>query len=133
MGDRPRTGDPAMGARVRLKRRLLGWRQQDLAARSGLTQHFISQVETGSVACSDESRRRIASALDEDEAVILRGAPGVPREVQKLIESFVEPLSANRKEIKILRDLPDEDFEAIGQELAAYVLARLSRLRDPKP
>lgn len=97
-----------MGARVRLKRRLLGWRQQDLAARSGLTQHFISQVETGSVACSDESRRRIASALDEDEAVILRGAPGVLSRCPRIA-----------RKSRICATL-----------LAAYLLARLSRLRD---
>jgi transcriptional regulator with XRE-family HTH domain len=57
--------DFRFGTVIRLARQRLGWRQSDLAARSGLSQAFISKLERGHLGSqSIESVRAVAAALD---------------------------------------------------------------------
>lgn len=45
-------------------RRYRGWTQTELAARAGLSQVFISRIESGAAHGSPATRRKLAKALD---------------------------------------------------------------------
>ena len=52
------------GRRVREAREARGWRQSVLAEKTRLTQQAISKVEAGLTGSSDDTRIRIANALE---------------------------------------------------------------------
>jgi HTH-type transcriptional regulator/antitoxin HipB len=52
------------GRRVRDAREARGWRQAELARRAGLKQQAISKVERGATGAADDTRIRIAAALE---------------------------------------------------------------------
>jgi len=61
IGGMERTG---MGAYVRSHRQARGWTQEDLAARAGVTQPTLSDIERGkNILSSPDIRRRLATAL----------------------------------------------------------------------
>jgi len=61
---KPRVYAGPENSQVRAYRMLRGWRQQDLAVRSGLTQIQVSFFERGFRTPTPEQRRRIALALE---------------------------------------------------------------------
>ncbi|HVN55150.1 MAG TPA: XRE family transcriptional regulator [Anaerolineaceae bacterium] len=62
--DHQATVQPAMGARIKEKRREEGISIRELARRTGLTASFISQVENGKANVSLESLRKVSTALN---------------------------------------------------------------------
>lgn len=57
-------GDVELGGRIRMLRRQRGMTLKDLAARSGLSISFVSQVERNLVSPSIAALKKIASSLD---------------------------------------------------------------------
>lgn len=79
-------GDPVtndlhilVGRNMRTARIALGCNQQDFAEKAGFTQQYISLVEKGQTNLSLGNLRRIAAALNQDAASLLKpsdsGAP----------------------------------------------------------
>ncbi len=69
--------DVWIGARFRALRQRLAWRQQDLAARAGVSQHVVSLIERGRLEeVSLAKIRRVARALDADFSSQLRWRGG---------------------------------------------------------
>jgi transcriptional regulator with XRE-family HTH domain len=76
--------DRRVGLIVRMLRRRRGWRQHDLAAHSGLSQSFVSQLERGHVdRVSLVDLRRVLGALDARGALEVRWRGG---EVDRLLD-----------------------------------------------
>lgn len=77
---------PHVGAAVRRRRKALGRTQGDVAARTGLTAAFLSQMERGLCAPSFSSLMRIAQALDTTVEALVRlpdtTAPHIPAETR---------------------------------------------------
>jgi transcriptional regulator with XRE-family HTH domain len=63
----------ALGRTVRLRRRELGLSQEELAARAGLDQAYISHVEGGRRNVSIDNLTRLALALDVAVADLFDG------------------------------------------------------------
>jgi transcriptional regulator with XRE-family HTH domain len=69
--------DLAIGRACRTVRRRLGWRQVDLAARAGVSQPLISDIERGFVArVSLHTLRRVLAALEIDLVLVARWRGG---------------------------------------------------------
>jgi transcriptional regulator with XRE-family HTH domain len=69
--------DVRLGIRFRALRHRLGWRQEDLAKRCGLTQDFISLVERGKLdSLQLRKLRQVAAELDADLPLLLRWRGG---------------------------------------------------------
>ena len=79
-----RVDDRRVGLIVRMLRRRRGWRQRDLAARSGLSQSFVSQLERGHVdRVSVGTLRQVLGALDARAALEVRWRGG---DVDRLLD-----------------------------------------------
>ena len=61
-----------LGQRLRAKRKLLGWTQTDLFERTGIAVSYISQIERAETNPSLDVMLKLAVALDEDLASLLR-------------------------------------------------------------
>jgi transcriptional regulator with XRE-family HTH domain len=61
-----------LGANVRKAREDLGWSQERLAEAAGLTQVFISHIETSKTAASVDSLQKLAAALSCEPYELLR-------------------------------------------------------------
>jgi XRE family aerobic/anaerobic benzoate catabolism transcriptional regulator len=68
-----------LGARVRGRRSALGWTLGELAARSGVSQRFLSDVEGGRANISVVNLAAIARALATTASDLLAGAPASDR------------------------------------------------------
>ncbi len=69
--------DAQVGRRFRALRHRLGWRQEDLAARAGVSRGLISLIERGRIEeVSIRRLRRAARELDADYVAILRWRGG---------------------------------------------------------
>lgn len=65
--------DVRLGSKVRALRHRLGWRQEDLAIRAGVTQDDVSRIERGRIgAMAFVKVRQVAAALDADISIVLR-------------------------------------------------------------
>ena len=62
-----------VGEKIRALRRARGWRQKDLAARSGVTTGMIGHIETGDKEGSLSTIQAIADALDVNPGLLLDG------------------------------------------------------------
>jgi transcriptional regulator with XRE-family HTH domain len=81
--DNPAMNDAAIGRAIRALRRL-GWRQRDLAARAGVSQQLISELECGRLGASGLGRiRRVTAALDADAVLVIRWRGG---ELDRLLD-----------------------------------------------
>src|SRR5688572_16868451 len=65
----------ALGGRVRNLRDQRGWPRRELAERTGLSERFLAQVESGQANPSIVSLAQIARALDTTPAALLAPAP----------------------------------------------------------
>jgi XRE family aerobic/anaerobic benzoate catabolism transcriptional regulator len=91
-----------LGARVRERRAALGWSRGELAARCGVSQRFLADVETGRGNVSVVNLAAIARALATTAADLLEGAP-----------------AADRRGCVALLGLPGAGKSTIGARLAA--------------
>lgn len=66
---------PELGANVRKERIRRNWSQEDLARFCGVSKAMLSQVESGKVNPTIGTLWKIASALDVDLNLLLRGKP----------------------------------------------------------
>ncbi|MFA5937800.1 MAG: helix-turn-helix transcriptional regulator [Sinimarinibacterium sp.] len=63
----------ALGVNVRRMRQSKGWSQEELCARSGVSQSYVSQVESGLRSVSIDVIDQLASALDVTPDQLLKG------------------------------------------------------------
>jgi transcriptional regulator with XRE-family HTH domain len=97
-----------LGSAVRRIRELHGVGQEVLSARSGLSQGYLSQIESGAwTAVTEEVLGRIAKALGVEPWVILAQAVGLRVDE---VEPFTE---GERKWLDIYRALDAEQRETI--------------------
>jgi XRE family aerobic/anaerobic benzoate catabolism transcriptional regulator len=68
-----------LGAKVRSRRGSLGWTLAELAARCGISQRFLSDVEAGRANISIVNLQAIARAMGTTPSEILAGAPTADR------------------------------------------------------
>ena len=64
-----------LGSRVRARRQQLGWSREQLAGRADLHWTYVGQVERGERNLSLRNITRLAAALDQDPAILVRGLP----------------------------------------------------------
>jgi transcriptional regulator with XRE-family HTH domain len=79
----------ALARRIRELRQTLGWTQQDLAIRSGLSRSYISRLEMGDIALpSSERLRALSNSLGttSDDLLTAAGFIDTPRESPDLPE-----------------------------------------------
>jgi len=120
-----------LGQLVRERRRELGITQEELEARSGISQTQISQIETGRTLRPEvETLERLAPplALGIDELRVAAGwvevkevvvsDDGVALEIRGSLPGTVQPGGADRKGSEMLRVLP----EMIGGALDPYAV-----------
>ena len=62
-----------IGRRIRRRRQELGLLQRELAARIGVSESFIGQVERGYKCCSAESVARLSRALEPSADELMLG------------------------------------------------------------
>lgn len=97
-----------LGAAVRRIRELHGVGQETLSARSGLSQGYLSQIESGAwTGVTEEVLGRIAKALGVEPWVILAQAVGLKVDE---VERFTE---GERKWLDVYRALDPEQRETI--------------------
>ena len=74
-GSQPEPEDPrqALGRRVRAARSAKGWTQRDLAEAAGMHPAYVGSVERGERNIGFDNLVRLAEALDQSLAVLLRG------------------------------------------------------------
>lgn len=65
-----------LAGNVRAVRDSRGWSQEQLAERAGLTQVYISQVETSKTAASVDTIEKLAHGLEVDAGSLLQGGGG---------------------------------------------------------
>jgi transcriptional regulator with XRE-family HTH domain len=103
----PRRG-LGVGSAVRRLRELHGMGQEILAERSGLSQGYLSQIESGTwTAITEEALGRIASALGVEPWVILAQAAGLKLDD---VERFSED---ERRWLDVYRALDPEQRETV--------------------
>ena len=110
-----RNETPRVGARVRSLRRERGLTIEQLAAATGLTKGFISQLERDRTAPSLASIARICDALGVRLGHIFEHEPE-PALVRKHDRPLVNGRSSTRSHLLSLRDEPR--FKAIESEVA---------------
>src|SRR4051812_868866 len=97
-----------LGSAVRRLRELHGVGQEILAERSGLSQGYLSQIESGSwTAVTEDVLGRIASALGVEPWVILAQAAGLKLDQ---VERFTED---ERRWLDVYRALDPEQRETV--------------------
>lgn len=109
-----------LGAAVRRIRELHGIGQEALAERSGLTQGYLSQVESGSwTTMTEDTLGRVASSLGVEPWVILAQAAGLKLDQ---VERFTE-------EERVWLDA----FRALDPEQRETILKVAVVMRRPSP
>ena len=109
-----------LGAAVRRIRELHGIGQEALAERSGLTQGYLSQIESGSwTTMTEDALGRIASSLGVEPWVILAQAAGLKLDQ---VERFTE-------EERVWLDA----FRALDPEQRETILKVAMVMRRPSP
>ncbi len=73
-----------LGERIRERRKELGWTQDQLASRSGISKGFLSDLENGKRKVSAENLMGIAQVLDLSLDYLMKGedVPAPQREIQ---------------------------------------------------
>lgn len=129
-----------LGEYVRARRKAQGWTQEQLAARAGVDQTFISQVETGRVAQPSFAYfRRLADGLGVpvDELMGVAGlleGPG-PAEDSGLgqVVAFLERDADLRAQLEELRAAePPEVYAQVVSGLAEVWKSHLRMLRQTR-
>jgi transcriptional regulator with XRE-family HTH domain len=110
-----RSDTPKVGARVRSLRRERGLTIEQLAAATGLTKGFISQLERDRTAPSLTSIARICDALGVPLSHIFEREPG-PALVRR--GERVQVASATASENHLLSSRDEARFQAIESEIA---------------
>src|SRR5262245_7753406 len=68
-----RSGGSGVGERIKAVREALGWTQDALAAKAGISKSFLSDVERGERDISSAYLLKIANAMDASLEYLLRG------------------------------------------------------------
>lgn len=68
-----------LGSRIRVRRKELGWTQEDLAAKAGLDRSYVGGVERGERNLTFTVLCQISLALECTVATLTRGIPDIPR------------------------------------------------------
>ena len=110
-----RNDTPKVGARVRSLRRERGLTIEQLAAATGLTKGFISQLERDRTAPSLSSIARICDALGVRLSHIFEHEPA-PALVRRSERARVDTVSGSENHLLSSRD--EERFQAIESEIA---------------
>ena len=110
-----RSDTPRVGARVRSLRRERGLTIEQLAAATGLTKGFISQLERDRTAPSLSSISRICDALGVRLSHIFEGEPE-PALVRR--QERIEVHSKSQSENHLLSSRDEERFQAIESYVA---------------
>ena len=73
-----------LGERIRMRRQELGWTQDQLAAKAGISKGFLSDVENGKRSVSAGNLQEIAQALGLSLDYLMRGddSPSPAKEIQ---------------------------------------------------
>ena len=115
-----------LGKLVRTARQHKGWKQSDLAAASGVTQSYISQIERGTkYNIPLETLQALAAALDLPAADLVRAVPPLPTPVAELQAEGLKDEEVARL-VAIWPQLSAPDREAIIAMTRA-ILARYPR------
>ena len=65
-----------LGIRIRERRKVYGWTQEDLASKAGIDRSYIGGVERGERNLTFKMLCEICSALECDVAELTKGLPG---------------------------------------------------------
>lgn len=68
-----------VGERIRARRQELGWTQEQLAEKAGISKGFLSDLETGTRNVSAEYLLKIAQALTVSLDFLMKGDPSKPK------------------------------------------------------
>ncbi len=127
--DPPKTLPARLGTNVRALRKARGWSRRDLAERTGISERFLADVETGIANPSLLRLQALAGVFDVDITVLLHEAsasPG-PRHIALLGlrgagKSTVGPLLAQRA------DLPFVEHDACIESASGLRLGEIFQL-----
>lgn len=112
--------DETIGLRLKKRRQQVGLSLRELAARTGFTASFLSQVERGQTNTSLNSLRRIAEALEVSIQYFLNDNP-----------PFMPVVRANSRAKLILPDV-EAIYELLTPELATKMQVMLGRVKPGK-
>ncbi len=101
------------GTMVAVHRRELGWTQQELADRTGMSPDMISRIETGGSGARFNTVEKIASALDVDPAALF-AADARPKSLRRPLVDLTVTLAA----------LSDSDLAWVTDLLTSALKAR---------
>ncbi|TZG34019.1 helix-turn-helix domain-containing protein [Agrobacterium sp. B1(2019)] len=78
------------GAAIREKRKILGWTQTQLAARSGTGERFIVELESGKPSCQLEKSLIVARTvgIEVGDLKTVQTAPPLPDDDQGFLPTF---------------------------------------------
>lgn len=92
-----------LGDRIRIARRRRRLRQEDLAAKTGLSRSTIQSIERGAVTCSFGSVLHVLWVLGLSREVALIGAPGLDE------QGLALEISGQGHRVRVAREI-DNDF-----------------------
>jgi transcriptional regulator with XRE-family HTH domain len=90
-----------IGQRVRDTRKARGWKQQTLADKAGISQHYLSEIETGARRGNLDVLAALAAALEVPVSVLVDGDQALPdisvlpAPIVWLIQHFGQDLDAD--------------------------------------
>ena len=126
--ERPsRTGPPPTSA-VRDAREAMGLNQLELARRAGISQAYLSEIETGKVALKSETAYKLAPALKADPAELefaeslsslQRAAMRGTLDPRLLVETIME-FSAHAPDSEVAENLTDALLQVLKKALQTY-------------
>jgi transcriptional regulator with XRE-family HTH domain len=76
----------ALGTRIRARRTELGWTQDDLAQKAGISKGFLSDLENGKRGTGADTLLDLARVLGLSLDFLMTGAPAAEQELQQEIE-----------------------------------------------
>ena len=76
----------ALGSRIRARRTELGWTQDELAQKAGISKGFLSDLENGKRGVGADTLLDLARVLSASLDFLMTGNSAVQQEIQKEIE-----------------------------------------------
>lgn len=108
----------AMGRRIRTQREAIHMSKVELAAKLGITNKFVADIEYGDKGVSIHTLYKMTQALNLSADYILRGDPAIEDsrdpEVERLKENILGPLSTcNKEQLKCMEQIARYYVEGI--------------------
>lgn len=82
-----------VGDRIKSRRQELGWTQEQLAGKAGISKGFLSDLETGTRNVSAEYLLKIAQALTVTLDFLMKGDPSKPKTAEVQIPARLSNLA----------------------------------------